>query len=62
MDHNKLTSYLEVLCQSGCDTVNATIEAMENNQPISIINDLTADERQIILRELKSIMAVYKQH
>lgn len=62
MDHNKLTHYLEVLCQSGCDTVNATIEAMENNQPISITHDLNPDERQILLRELKSIMAVYKPH
>ncbi len=60
MDHNKLTSYLEILCQSGCASVNATIEAMENNQPISIINELTPDERQIILQELKSVMAVYK--
>ena len=60
MDHNKLTSYLEILCQSGCHSVNATIEAMENNQPISIINELTPDERQIILQELKSVMAVYK--
>lgn len=62
MDHNKLTRYLEILCQSGCNTVNATIEAMENNQPISIIHDLTPDEQQIILQELKSIMVVYKQH
>ena len=60
MDHNKLTSYLEILCQSGYDSVNATIEAMEDNQPISIINELTPDERQIILQELKSIMSVYK--
>ena len=60
MDHNKLTNYLEVLCQSGCDRVYATIEAMENNQPASVIDELTADERLIILQELKTIMAVYK--
>ena len=60
MDHKKLAEYLEVLCQSGCDTVNATITAMENNQSISAIDGLTADERQIVLQELKSIMSVYK--
>lgn len=60
MDHQKLTDYLEILCQSGCDTVNATITAMESNQPISTIDGLTADERNIVLQELKSIMSVYK--
>lgn len=60
MDHQKLTEYLEVLCQSGCDTVNATIIAMENNQPVSIVDGLTSEERNIVLQELKSIMSVYK--
>ncbi len=60
MDHQKLTNYLEILCQSGCDTVNATIEAMENDQPTSIVEELTPDERQIVLQELKAIMSVYK--
>ena len=61
MDHNNLTQYLEVLCQSGCDTVNATIEAMEKNQPISLTDDLSAEEQSIVLNELKEIMSVYKQ-
>lgn len=60
MDHQKLTEYLEILCQSGCDTVNATIVAMENKQSISTIDGLTPDERNIVLQELKSIMSVYK--
>ena len=60
MDHNKLTHYLEILCQSGCATVNATIEAMEKNQPISLIDDLTTEEQSIVLNELKAIMSVYE--
>lgn len=60
MDHQKLADYLEILCKSGCATVNATIVAMENNQPISAIANLTSDERHIVLQELKSIMSVYK--
>lgn len=59
MDHQKLTEYLEILCQSGCDTVNATIEAMENNQSSSLTEALTPEERTIVLQELKSIMSVY---
>jgi hypothetical protein len=60
MDHQKLTQYLEMLCQSGCEAVNATIVAMENNQPISHIEQLNDAERHIVLQELKSIMAVYE--
>ncbi len=60
MDHPKLTKYLEILCQSGCKAVNATITAMENNQSISAIDDLSPDERRIVLQELKAIMSVYE--
>ena len=59
MDHQKLAEYLEILCQSGCDTVNATIKAMENNQSSSTTENLTPEERAIVLQELKSIMSVY---
>ena len=59
MDHQKITHYLEVICQSGCDTVNATIEAMEKDQSISAVKDLDSDEKKVVLRELKAIMAVY---
>lgn len=60
MDHQKLAEYLEVLCQSGCETVNATITAMEKDQSVSATDGLTADERHVILQELKSIMSIYK--
>ncbi len=59
MEHTKLTHYLEFLCQSGCETVNATIIAMEKNQPISFIEELNTKEQSIVLKELKAIMSVY---
>ena len=61
MEHQKLTEYLEILCQSGCETVNATITAMENNQPTAITDELTPEEMQIVLQELKAIMSIYNQ-
>ena len=61
MEHQKLTEYLEILCQNGCDAVNATISALENNQPTALPDDLTPEEKQIVLQELKSIMSVYNQ-
>ena len=60
MNHQKLAEYLEILCQSGCDAVNATIKAMENGQSISLSEELTTDEHHIILKELKAIMSVYE--
>lgn len=60
MDHQKLTKYLELLCQSGCDSVNATIEAMEKKQATGITDSLNDDEQAIVLQELKAIMSVYK--
>jgi hypothetical protein len=60
MDHQKLAEYIEILCQSGCDAVNATISAMEKNQPTNLTQDLTEEEQQLVLSELKAIMSVYK--
>ena len=59
MEHQKLTEYLELLCQSGCEAVNATIEAMEKNQPTALTEELTPEERNLVLQELKAIMSVY---
>ncbi len=60
MDHQKLAQYLEILCQNGCDSVNATIKAMENNQATSVTAELNQEEQHIVLQELKAIMSVYK--
>jgi len=60
MEHQKLTRYLEILCQSGCESVNATIDAMENNHSTPLMDELSDDEQQVVLLELKSIMSVYE--
>ena len=60
MDNAKVAEYIEILCQNGCQSVNAAIEAMENNQPPASLGTMTDEERYFILKELKSIMAVYK--
>lgn len=60
MKHQKIAEYVEILCQSGCIAVNATIEAMEANQPVNAVEGLSKDEKQMVLKELKSIMSVYQ--
>ena len=59
MDHQKIAEYLELLCQNGCVAVNAIIEAMEDDQPVSAVEGLSQDEKQMLLKELKLVMSVY---
>ena len=58
-DSEQLSECLEALCQCGCEAVLATIAAMEAGQTVPQIEQLTEEERAIILSELKSVMAVY---
>lgn len=60
MEHQKIAEYVEILCNSGCIAVNATIEAMETNQLVTAVEGLSQDEKQLVLKELKSIMSVYQ--
>jgi hypothetical protein len=59
MDTRKVNQCVEALCLNGCEIVNATIAALEQDLPVTQIQDLDNEERQAVLRELKSIMAVY---
>lgn len=58
-ESHKIQQRVESLCQSGCKAVNATIAALESGQPVAQVEDLSAEERNAVLRELKTIMAVY---
>ncbi|MCK5719153.1 MAG: hypothetical protein KAH84_04290 [Thiomargarita sp.] len=52
---------LEQICQLGCRAVNNIIEQLEQQQFIDIIKHLNEKQRQILLQELNSIMAVYSE-
>ena len=52
---------IEALCSQGCDEVNATIRKLEQNQPVTEVNQLNAMDKLQVLAELKSIMSVYNQ-
>lgn len=60
---NKVNHCIEALCESGCETVRDAIESLENNQPVSLnqqlIEELDEQERTILLAELVKIMSVY---
>jgi len=59
MDKTKVNQCIEALCQSGCETVRATITSMEMDLHSSQTENLDQDEYEAVLNELKSIMSVY---
>ncbi len=61
MDQSKIAHCIEVLCQRGCKEVSLTILALERGEPMAEVLELNEDERQAVLHELKSIMAVYRE-
>lgn len=56
----RVDSCVEVLCQKGCSKVWGDIEALEAGQLLPETTGLSDSEIQAVLRELKSVMAVYK--
>ncbi len=58
-DSEKYQLCLEAICNSGCDAVRATIDALEHDLEVPQTGELDEDQRRQILEELKAIMAVY---
>ncbi len=58
-DH--LQSIVDTICERGCAEVNHCIDALQQGKTDGLTQSLSATEQQIVLRELKCIMAVYEQ-
>jgi len=61
MDNPQIAQCIEQLCQCGCTDVRNTIAQLEAHQVVPQVEGLTAQERRVVLEELKAIMAVYDQ-
>jgi 4-hydroxy-3-methylbut-2-en-1-yl diphosphate synthase IspG/GcpE len=59
MNSEQLSQCIDALCQCGCDAVRATITAMESGVVVPQVETLSEEERQVVLEELKAVMAVY---
>ena len=57
----KLQHIIEQICTSGCDRVYEIIDTLEQQNPTDETRELNSEETIIVLQELKTIMAVYKQ-
>lgn len=61
MDNPQIAQCVEQLCQCGCSDVRNTIARLEAGQVVAEVKGLTAEERRLVLEELKAIMAVYDE-
>ena len=55
----KVNQRIEAVCEAGCDAVRASIETLESGNSVALTDDLTPEETQQVLNELKTIMSVY---
>ena len=58
----KVNQRIEAVCEAGCEAVRASINTIESGHQIALTNDLSPEECQQILIELKSLMSVYDNH
>lgn len=61
INNKKLQLIIEQLCTDGCERVNEIIGILEHQGSTKETNQLSKQERDVILLELKTIMAVYEQ-
>lgn len=60
MTGNRVDRCVEIMCQKGCRTLWADIEALQKGVSLPEVDSLSVAERQQVLLELKTIMAVYE--
>lgn len=61
MEQNRVQTCIELLCQKGCTSVLETIRALEEKRTVEEATNLSHDEIQTVLTELRNIMAVYRE-
>jgi hypothetical protein len=59
MNREEFEEMVESICAKGCIEVNQTIILLEKEKASSHLDYLSHLERQLLLKELKSIMGVY---
>lgn len=61
MNTSKIADCVEILCHKGCKEVSQVILALERGELVAEAEHLNPDERQMVLAELKTVMAVYQK-
>jgi hypothetical protein len=60
LDHRLVEQSVEAICRKGCRAVWSDIHALETGDELPETEGLTELEVHAVLRELKSVMAVYR--
>jgi hypothetical protein len=55
----KIDHCIELLCHKGCRALWQDIAVLDRGQELPETQELSTAERELLLRELKAIMAVY---
>ena len=56
-----IQSCIESICELGCERVNEIIALIEAGRAVDEVSALNRKQQKLVLRELKTIMAVYDQ-
>jgi hypothetical protein len=59
MGKGLIEPYVEAICEKGCQSVREDIRLLRQGVVLPELKDLDAMARQMVLKELQSIMAVY---
>lgn len=59
MYNERIQACIEAICAKGCQTVRDDILWLERGRELPEAAGLNAEELRIVIRELKSVMAVY---
>lgn len=59
MNPNKIEQAVTLICDQGCARIRVLIQHLETGAIIQETIELDETERQTVLAELKSIMAIY---
>jgi len=56
---DKIDKCVEIICEKGCQFVRLDIDRLEAGETLEETIGFSPEERQQVLKELKSIMSVY---
>jgi len=59
MNQQKIERAVTLICDQGCTRIRVLIQLLETGVAIQETTELNEAERQAVLAELKSIMAIY---
>ena len=61
MNEDNISKAVDAICHQGCTSVASIIDALEKGKPIEQASHLSYNELIALLKELKTIMAVYEK-